>query len=201
MAAPVVKVLTPESNPKLFSRLPDVEAYGDISKTLQPYVDLCEGADDFATEPHRVGWLADQPTHILQLIAPLDGKKQMVTFAYLNVKPFDMVKKTSAVDYAELVLLCGSYKFVYGSTTWKGSEVLIDKAMELARVAGKTALRLEALNETLYKKVYEPMGFKPVPGEHLIYERPLPSGGKKTRRRNRRQRKTRHRKTKVRGKR
>jgi hypothetical protein len=188
MADLTVEVLTRETDPELFDTLSDVD-YDRKNDTLDYYAELCEGAAEFRMEPHRVGWLSESATHILQLVS----FGEVVAFAYLNVTP-----RAPNATYAELVLLCGSYDFNHGKTVWKGSEVLVDKAMELAKVAGKTALRLEALNETLYKKVYEPMGFQPVPGKRLTYERSLPSGGKKTRRR--RQRKTRRRKTKVRGK-
>jgi hypothetical protein len=174
MAAPVVEVITPDSDPDLFTKLTNAD-----DETVQYYSELCEGAMEFQADPHRVGWLADQATHILQLIS----FDQVVTFAYLNVSPYDKDDRS----YADLILLCGSYDFEHGTTTWKGSEVLIDKAMQLAREAGKKSLRLEALNTTLYTKVYEPMGFRPVPGKRLVYERPLPSGGRKrkTRRRSR----------------
>jgi hypothetical protein len=186
---PTINVITRESDPQLFDELASTMNEGDLPEATEYYAELCERAKDLEAEPYRVGFLADEASYILELVS----YNEVVTFAYLNTE-------TGTKPYAYLILLCGSYDFEHGTTVWKGSEVLIDKAMELARVAGKTSLRLEALNETLYKKVYEPMGFKPVPGEHLIYERPLPSGGKKTRRRNRRQRKTRARKTKVRGK-
>lgn len=184
MASPVVEVITRDKAPKLFDRL--------LDKGDERFNKLCEGALDFQLEPERVGWLVDKASHILRLVAPVDGKRQMVTFAYLDVDP-SPPRGQPPVSYAELVLLCGKYKFTHGSTAWKGSEVLIDKAMELAKVAGKTTLRLEALNKDLYEKVYKPMGFEPVPGRLLEYERKI--GGRRLRlnvQRRRTQRNRRH---------
>jgi hypothetical protein len=165
-----VEVITRDKDPEgLFGRL-EIQGIKKFNK-------LCEGAIDFQLEPEQVGWLSYDTTHILRLVVKnVDGKRRTVTFAYLNVNPSPPIGKPP-VSYAELVLLCGRYKFTHGSTTWKGSEVLVDKAMELAKVAGKTTLRLEALNKDLYEKVYKPMGFEPVVGDpistQLQYERKI----------------------------
>jgi hypothetical protein len=164
MAVPVVEVIRRADDPEdLWRRLQE--------EGVEEFTELCSNAADFRMEPERVGWLVENATHILRLMV----RGEMVAFAYVNVG--------TRGSYADLVLLCGPYAFTYGTTKWKASEVLVDKAMQLAKEAGKTSLRLEALTATLYEKVYKPMGFEPVPGKYLVYERRLPSGGRKTRRR------------------
>lgn len=169
MEKPVVEVISRADDPEdLWTRLQD--------EGIEEFTELCSKAADFRMEPNRVGWIVEKATHIVRVMV----EDEMVAFAYVDVKPYD--KKST---YAELVLLCGSYSFTYGTTKWKASEVLVDKAMQLAKAQGKSSLRIEALNKTLYEKVYKPMGFEPVPGKYLIYERALPAGGnrRKTRRR------------------
>lgn len=117
-----------------------------------------------------IGWLSEDATHILRVY---EGK-YLMTFAYFNDDPTDPSTNRRA-DYAELILICGSYTSG-GKYPWKGSELIVDKANQLAQAAGKKALRLEALNQTLIDKVYAPMGFKEIPGRRLIAERPVTGG-------------------------
>jgi hypothetical protein len=97
----------------------------------------------------------------------------LMTFGYVNVGPYvhKLNERSVPADYVELILLCGRYK----SGSWKGSELVVDKTIQLERENGKVAVRLEALNKELLAKVYYPMGFKDVPGKYLKAElRPLP---------------------------
>ena len=122
---------------------------------------------DKQVESQRVGWLSDSATHLIRVYVG----KTLKTFGYVDIKPYP------AGDYVNLILLCGRYRSG-GPYPWKGSQLIVDKAIQLARDAGKTAIRLEALNEQLLAKVYRPMGFKDLPGRPLEAElRPLPPSG------------------------
>ena len=90
---------------------------------------------------------------------------------------FGLVTPYTTGDYLTLELLCGSYK-TGGKYPWKGSELVVDKAIQLARQYKKNAVRLKALNEYLLENVYRPMGFKDIPGQKRHAEiRPLPMSG------------------------
>jgi hypothetical protein len=117
-------------------------------------------------ERDRIGWLADGASHIIEVY---EGDT-LRSFAYLTVKPWE------GGNFSYLNLVCGRYTSG-GPYPWKGSELIVDKANELAKVAGKKVLRLEALNQALIDKVYKPMGFNDVPGKYLIVERTVQGGG------------------------
>lgn len=148
MDAPVLKIITRESAPVIFNNLME-------DKDKVGFAKLCAKS---TLQEENVGSLADNATHIIMLIQPV---KKLKAFAFIS---------TTHPDYLEILLLCGSYRFSYGGREWRGSEVLIDKAMQLAIKKGKASIRLEALNEDLYEKLYKPMGFTPVPNEYLVYE-------------------------------
>jgi len=152
--------------------------YIDPIRGLPEYVDdfteLCQ--EKFSEEEinNRVGTST-------QAILVFDGD-ELVSFGLVN--PYTLG------DYLKLELLCGRYK-TGGKYPWKGSELVVDKAIQLAKEYKQNAVRLEALNKDLLERVYRPMGFKDIPGRRLQAElRFLPSGG--------RGRKTRRRKTKRR---
>jgi predicted GNAT family N-acyltransferase len=158
-----VEVKTRETHPRLFASL---ETNSSKSKFLTQAKKLCSTAIDFQYDPERVGYLSEEATHI---IAVYDGEDRLMTFGYLNDSPMD--------DASKLILLCGRYK-TPGPYPWKGSELVMDKAIQLTKAAGKKAIRLEALNEALLEKVYRPMGFKDLPDQYLEAElRPLPASG------------------------
>jgi hypothetical protein len=162
MARPRVVVDTQATNPKLFA---DLEEEGD-NATKRELQDLC---DDALDDTRRVAWLSEISSHIIRVF---EGDTLM-TFGYVNVGPYvhKLNERSVPADYVELILLCGRYK----SGSWKGSELVVDKTIQLARENGKVAVRLEALNKELLAKVYYPMGFKDVPGKYLKAElRPLP---------------------------
>lgn len=162
MEPPRVVVDTRETDPDVFADL----AEDDSNKTKYELELLC---DDALDDVRRVAWLSEVSTHIIRVY---EGD-ELMTFGYVNVNPYiyDSNRKIVSTDYVELVLLCGRYK----AGSWKGSELVVDKTIQLAREAGKNAIRLEALNKELLTKVYYPMGFKDLPGKYLKAElRPLP---------------------------
>ena len=118
-----------------------------------------------------------------ELEARIDLSTQAIlVFVGDELVSFGLVTPHTTGDYLKLELLCGTYKTT-GKYPLKGSKVVVDQAIQLARQYKKNAVRLEALNEDLLQKVYRPMGFKDIPGQRLYAElRPL-SGGRKTRRR------------------
>lgn len=161
MAAPIIDVITRDNDPtNLFGRLYDNE-------DVKEYHNLCKRAADYRMEPERVGYLEADTSHILRLMVG----DQMVGFAYVNANPLINVgDKYLPTPYAELILICGP-KYTFNGK--KGSTILIEKGIEIAKTAGKTSLRLEALNKELYTEVYAPLGFKPVKGKYLEYELPF----------------------------
>lgn len=174
MDTPVLKVVTRESHPKLFNNLVEhKDRYG--------FARLCEKS---ILQFEDVGNIAIEASHIILL---LEERK---------LKGFVFVDATEPA-YLKILLLCGSYRFSYGGREWRGSEVLIDKAIQLAKETQKSSIRLEALNQTLYEKIYKPMGFTPVSNEYLTYEIKLNGGGLRfnvqRRRTNRNRRNNKHR--------
>lgn len=140
------------------------------NKNRMSRVRLAELCGSKLDRDERIGWLSEEASHIIRVY---EGK-YLMTFAYFNDDPNDPSTNRRA-DYAELILICGSYTSG-GKYPWKGSELIVDKANQLAQAAGKKALRLEALNQTLIEKVYAPMGFKEIPGRRLVAERPVTGG-------------------------
>ena len=153
-----------------------------IVEGIDPIKGLPEYVDDFTElcqEEFNEEEIDNRVRTSTQVILVFDGD-ELVSFGLVN--PY------TPGDYLKLELLCGSYK-TGGKYPWKGSELVVDKAIQLARQYKKNAVRLEAVNEDLLQKVYRPMGFKDIPGRRLQAElRIPPSGGKR--------RKTRRRKTK-----
>lgn len=140
------------------------------NKNRMSRIRLAELCGQEIGQEKSIGWLSEEASHILRVY---EGK-YLMTFAYFNDDPTDPSTNRRA-DYAELILICGSYKSG-GKYPWKGSELIVDKANQLAQAAGKKVLRLEALNQTLIDKVYAPMGFKEIPGRRLVAERPVTGG-------------------------
>ena len=142
----------------------------ELNSAKEDLSELCNERIDY----EKIGHLADGATHIIRVY---EGEA-LKTFAFVNVNPYIYDKATGGYvrpDYIELILICGSYK-TGGPYPWKGSELVVDKANELAKAAGKKAIRLEALNPDLLSKVYRPMGFVDVPGKYLYAERPVTGG-------------------------
>lgn len=158
---PTVVVRTREQESSLFNVL-EKNTPRQSKKRL---AELCAGQLD---RPESVGWLADSATHIIRVY---EGKK-LVTFAYVDTQYSD--------DSVELILICGRYR-TGGMYPWKGSELIVDKVIQLARMAGKKSIRLEALNQEILDKVYKPMGFKDVEGEYLKAELPITGGSRRLR--------------------
>jgi len=134
---------------------------------LEPERDLEMICDETPELEGRIYGLSETATHIIRVYD--DTTNELMTFGFVDVNP---------EDYIKLILLCGRFK----TRGWKGSELVVDKAIQLAREYGKKAVRLQALNRALLDKVYIPMGFKPLPGPGRFAElRPLPpeyGGGK-----------------------
>jgi hypothetical protein len=173
-------VLDRKTNPELFDAIQETtntslgipeydeeEEEEPIVEELREFINLCK---DTELDSEKVRNLVEEATHILIL---RDGGR-IVTFAYVDAAP------SLGGDYATLILVCGKFR-TEGKYPWKGSEIMVDKAMELARVAGKKTLRIEALNQDLIDKVYKPMGFKDIEGRYLEAEISIKGGSRKLR--------------------
>ena len=150
-----VVVNTRNGSPELFESLEDMES----NPTKERYANLCHGR--FTSD--EIGYSVEGVTHIIKVI---EGKL-LKTFGFLSI--------STSAEYAELKLLCGSYTSADGQ---KGSKLIVDKAIELARTSGKKALRLEPSEEdyeSLLNKVYGPLGFTPLGDKEL--ELRFPGGG------------------------
>lgn len=98
-----------------------------------------------ALDEEGIQYAIEDASHVI--LAKDKKSGAVVAFACLDVNTTN--------DSAELKLLCGTYRI--GDK--KASELLVKKAEETAKSAGKKSIVLDVLSSDLADKVYKPMGF------------------------------------------
>lgn len=122
-----------------------------------------------ALDEEGIRYAIEDASHV---IVAKDSNGAVVAFACLDVNTTN--------DSAELKLLCGTYRI--GDK--KASELLVKKAEETAKSAGKKSIVLDVLSSDLADKVYKPMGFT-MRKDNISMEKVL-SGGLRVKKQTRR---------------
>lgn len=145
--------------------------YTEPGKLAYELGEVCERKEALELDAQKIMYFSEVTNYLLIL------KKEGRTIGFLLL---DCYPGTSE---CKIWLVCVSK----GYKGKKYSKILIDRAKELAREAGKTTLHLEALTRTVGEKVYKPLGFtfNSMRKNNMTATLTVPTGGKRITRKKR----------------
>lgn len=151
--------------------------YTNPGKLAYELGEVCEREGTIELDAQKIMYFSEVTNYLLLL------KKETDTIGFLLLSCYP------GPSESKIFLVCVSKEY----KGRKYSKIMIDKAKELTREAGKTTLHLEALTRTVGEKVYKPLGFtfNSMRRNNMTATLTVPTGGKRI---TRKKRKATHRK-------